>query len=144
MKPKTLTVYYAHPMALYDSPVERKDLRTLKKLGFKVVNPAKRELDTMEDYVNLACSCDLVAFRAFEDGKVGSGVFIEVAAAMKADIPVIELTPFLPGRVLTRNETRERMCLPPLRHPKTAPLRTVRDWLDDHQGDYEDQEWGNS
>ncbi len=141
MKPKTLTVYYAHPMALYDSPVERKDLRTLKKLGFKVVNPAKRELDTMEDYVNLACSCDLVAFRSFDDGKVGSGVFIEVMAAMKADIPVIELTPFLPGRVLTRNETRERMCLPPLRHPKTAPLRTIYEDIRDYD---ETHDWGNS
>lgn len=122
-----LTVYYAHPMALYGSPVEARDIKTLKRLGFKVLNPARRKLDTMDDYVKLAISCDLVAFRSFDDGKVGSGVFAEVMAAMKVGRPVIELTPYLPGRVLSRNETRERMGLPALRRPKTAPLRTIDD-----------------
>ena len=128
MKTKTLTVYYAHPMALYDTPIERRDIQALRLLGFTVVNPGALDpLDTMEQYVKLACSCDLVAFRAFEDGKIGSGMAIEIEGAEKAGLPVIELAPFLSGRVLSRNETRARMDLPPLRHPETAPLRTYDD-----------------
>lgn len=143
----SLIAYYAHPMALYDTAVERADIRTLRKLGFSVVNPGSRKpLATMEDYVKLACSCDLVAFRAFDDGKLGSGVAIEIEGARKAGLPVIELDPFLSGRVLTRNQTRERMDLPPLCCPEIAPLRTLRDDPDYMSGDQytHDQDWGAS
>jgi len=145
MKTTKLTVYYAHPMALYGTPVERDDLRLLKRLGFKVLNPAKRKLATMEAYIKLACSCDVVAFRAFQDGKIGSGVHAEVVAAVTAGIPIIEMPTFQSGRVLSRNETRERMGLPMLLYPKTAPLRTVREVLypDDLSPDeFGDQDWG--
>jgi len=91
MNTPKLTVYYAHPMALYGTPVETRDIKTLKRLGFRVLNPALKELPTMDDYIQLALSCDLVAFRAFDDGKVGSGVFAEVMAAMKAGRPTIEM-----------------------------------------------------
>jgi hypothetical protein len=123
------TVYYAHPMALYGSPVERKDLSTLRALGFKVINPALKEYATldMDGFVKLACSCDLVAFRAFEDGKIGSGVAKEIEGARTKGIPVMEMSGDLSRRVLNRNETRQRMCLPPLRHPETAPIRTFSD-----------------
>lgn len=145
---KTLTVYYAHPMALYRSPIEKKDLKTLRALGFKVLNPADTKYSTyqMDDFVKLATDCDLVAFRSFGDGKIGSGVALEVMAAMKVGKPIIEMTPFLPGRVLSRNETRERMCLPPLLYPDTAPIRTVREVLypDDLLPDeFGDQDWGD-
>ncbi len=142
--PTKLTVYYAHPMALYGSPVEKKDLKTLVALGFKIINPALPQYRDyqMDDFVNLARRSDVVAFRSFEDGKVGSGVYLEVMAAMQGGIPVIELTPFLPGRVLNRNETRQRMCLPPLRHPDTAPIRTVADW-DEYPDEYADMDFGD-
>ncbi len=143
--PIKLTVYYAHPMALYGSPVETRDLKVLKRLGFKVLNPALHRLDTMDEYVHLALSCDLVAFRSFEDGKVGSGMALEVEAATKVGRPVIEMAPCLTARVLTRNETRERMGLPMLMHPKTAPLRTIREVLypDDMSPDeFGDMDWG--
>lgn len=134
-----LKAYYAHPMALYRSPVEARDLKTLEALGFKVVNPADPKYSEyqMDEFVKLAVSCDLVAFRSFDDGKVGSGVALEVMAAKDADIPVVELSPFLFTRVLSRNETRRRMCLPPLRHPDTAPIT----FSDDEPLD---QDWGNS
>jgi len=144
---KTLTAYYAHPMALYRSPIEKRDLKTLSRLGFKVVNPAEAKYSTyqMDDFVKLAVSCDLIAFRSFEDGKIGSGMALEIDAAMKIGRPVIELTPFLPGRVLTRNETRDRMMLPPLLQPDTAPIRTFSDGYDTKYDDgYTDQDWGNS
>lgn len=130
------TAYYAHPMALYDSLTECGDIAILRTLGFKVVNPALPQYAdlSMDAYVKLACSCDLVAFRAFEDGKIGSGVAKEIAGAREAGVPVIELPGQLILRTLSRNETRQRMCLPPLRHPKTAPLRTVDDPIRSHLG----------
>lgn len=140
MKP---TAYYAHPIALYRSDIENRDLKTLRALGFKVINPALKKYSTLQmaDFVNLAVSCDLIAFRSFEDGKIGSGMWLEIKAAREAGKPVIELDSVLSlsGRVLTRNETRERMCLPPLRHPNTAPIRTViEDTDEDDKLTYED------
>ncbi len=38
---------------------------------------------TFEQFVALAASCDVVAFRAFPDGKIGSGTAQELAAARK-------------------------------------------------------------
>lgn len=140
MKTK-LKAYYAHPMALYGTETEKKDLQTLAALGFKVINPAERQYSTlqMDEFVALAVSCDLVAFRSFDDGKVGSGVFLEVMGAIKANKPVLELTPFLSGRVLSRNETRQRMGLGPLNHPDTAPIRT---WSDEDNDGYGPDDWG--
>ena len=34
-----MTVYYAHPMAIYGTPQEDRDIETLENLGFTVVNP---------------------------------------------------------------------------------------------------------
>lgn len=143
---KTLKAYYAHPIALHKSDIEKKDLKTLRALGFEVINPSLKKYSTlqMNDFVKLATSCDLVAFRSFDDGKVGSGMWLEIKAAKEAGIPVIELGSFLDNRVLTRNETRERMFLPPLKHPDTAPIRTVIERLTDEEAKYAEQDWGNS
>lgn len=149
---KPLKAYYAHPMALYGSPIEKRDIETLKRLGFQVINPAAEQYSTlqMEEYVALATSCDLIAFRSFPDGKIGSGMFLEVEMAQRVGRPVIEMAPFLSGRVLTRNETRERMLLPPLLRPDTAPIRTFSDDprlvspYPDGMSEYDGQDWGNS
>lgn len=136
MKDK-LTVYYAHPIALYASSIEYLDLSDLRKMGFKVINPALAKYRTLEmaDFVKLVCSCDVLAFRAFDDGKIGSGMALEIEAARAKDIPIIELSGcHYSGRYLSRNETRARMALPPLKHPKTAPFGTVDDGYFDADG----------
>lgn len=103
---KQSTVYYAHPIALYKTEVEREDITLLKKLGFKVLNPAEHPNLEMADYVKLAQSCDVFAFRAFQDGKIGSGVGLEIEGAKAKKIPVIELPWVTKKRTLSRNETR--------------------------------------
>lgn len=104
------TVYYAHPMAYYGSTIEAADIVNLESLGFEVVNPRNHPNLTMERYVELALSCHCVAFRSFRDGKIGSGVYKEVTAAMGRQIPVFELDPpLLDVRVLSRQETRQRI-----------------------------------
>lgn len=139
---KPLTVYYVHPMALYHSSIECLDLSDLRAMGFEVVNPALLKYRTyeMSDFVKLACSCDVLAFRAFDDGKIGSGMALEIEAARAKDIPIFEMPDSsLKGRYLSRNETRARMALPPLRCPDTAPIRTVSDGGD--FVDYSDPVW---
>ncbi len=34
-----MKIYYAHPMSLYGTLQEKRDIETLKALGFEVVNP---------------------------------------------------------------------------------------------------------
>lgn len=133
------TVYYAYPIALYGTEIERADIATLQSLGFKVLNPAQRPNLTMDRYIKLTCSCDMVAFRSFPDGKIGSGVGLELDGARKVGIPIIELSGALTHRYLTRNETRARMGLPKLCHPAIAPFGVYSD-----SDDYSDQDWGSS
>jgi uncharacterized small protein (DUF1192 family) len=40
-----MKVYYAHCMAIYDTPQERRDFNTLVLLGFEVVNPNSPEIN---------------------------------------------------------------------------------------------------
>lgn len=143
MKPKA---YYAHPIALRSSPIVAQDIKVLKCLGFHVVNPGDPCYSTlqMDGFVNLAKTCDVVAFRAFDDGKIGSGMALEISAAGVAGVPIIEMGAPHACRILTRNETRARMELPPLRHPDTAPLRTVIEELTGEDTGYADSDWGNS
>jgi hypothetical protein len=44
-----MRVYYAHCMAIYDTPQERRDLQTLALLGFEVVNPNSPEINARCD-----------------------------------------------------------------------------------------------
>ncbi len=145
------TVYYAHPMALYGTNTELSDLCILRELGFKVINPAEAKYQTlqMSEFVELARSADVVAFRSFPDGKVGSGMALELDGARGNGVPIIELDSVLEGRTLTRNQTRDRMGLPPLGYPNTAPIRTLSDndgydtkYDDGYLHEYHDQDWG--
>lgn len=61
----------------------------------------------MEVYLQLARDSDLVAFRAFQDGTIGAGVYKEVVAAIESGKPVIELPTITSKRVLTIEDTRE-------------------------------------
>jgi hypothetical protein len=106
-KRKKLRAYYAHHMALYNTPQEARDVEFLESLGFEVVNPnaapyAGREFN---DYLSLAADCDLVAFRALPDGSITCGVAQEI----KMGPPVIELPSGINRRTLTIQQTLETL-----------------------------------
>ena len=120
-----MKIYYAHPMFLYGTPQEKRDIETLKVLGFEVINPAdyeeefrsKRDISALETYdsrfnldpmsfwTDLACSCDALAFRAFPDGSIGAGIVEEIYSMRNK--PVVEIPSGIQKRSLTVNETRE-------------------------------------
>jgi hypothetical protein len=119
-----MKVYYAHCMALYDTPQEKRDVQTLKlDLGWDVLNPncpehrcgavqAREEAPhdphaSMLYFKPLVESCNLLAFRALPDGAIPAGVFMEIKWARDAGIPVIELPSGVRRRGLTREQTRE-------------------------------------
>lgn len=131
-----LRCYYAHCVAIYESPQEERDIDRLLTLGFDVINPnspyfgdrcaeikrifsvayAQDYLDAGEAIMDLVfkplfdgldSAMDLVAFRALPDGRIPSGVARELLWARLAGIPVIELPSNVSERGMTVDSTRE-------------------------------------
>lgn len=100
-----LKCYYAHTMLSYGSTIELKDVGTLEKLGFEVLNPNQEWVQkecklyaeehgkehTMDYFKKLIDQCDVIAFRANPDGNILSGISYEVKYAVEKDKMVIEL-----------------------------------------------------
>jgi hypothetical protein len=116
-----MKVYYGHCQAIYGSPQDKRDVETLTRLGFEVVNPSSPEHVEMADkmkatgkgervmdyFVSLVTGCDAVAFRALPDGAIPAGVAKEIERALGAGKPVIELPSCVLRRTLTVEQTRE-------------------------------------
>jgi hypothetical protein len=105
-----MKIYYAHPVSLYGTKQEARDIATLRALGFEVLNPNSPEhvehyaREGMCYFLDLALSCDAIAFRAFPTGEIGAGIAAEVDAVSAYGKPVIEL----PGNILARTATVDR------------------------------------
>jgi len=100
--------YYAHPINTYSTQQEVKDIALLESFGLEVVNPALflGFGGNMDSFVSLVQSCDCLAFRSFQDGKIGAGVAAEIDAMHG---PIFELNPATFNRRLTIRQTRQRL-----------------------------------
>ena len=113
---KIKKIYYAHPISLYDTPQEERDVATLKYLWpeASIYNPNSK-LDTakykehgFEWFLDRVSDCDLIVFRSFPDGRIGSGVWKEINwADIQCGIPVMEIPMLMESRCLTVDDTRE-------------------------------------
>ena len=91
-------LYYAHPMKLYGTPWERKELAQIRKRfpSPRIVNPASYEghpeklQDTVGFCLRLVEKCEVIVFRKFF-GKVTAGVGKEVNHALRLGKRVYEL-----------------------------------------------------
>jgi len=117
-----MKVYYAHSMHLYGAAQEFRDVELLEKLGFKVLNPNskkvqaavedwKREIrssgsNIMSVFVPFIKDCELLAFRAYMDGTIGSGVAYEIDVARQFGMPIIELPNLIPSRMRSYEDTK--------------------------------------
>jgi len=81
-KPK---IYYAHPIDLYFSEIETKDLMFLSQKGV-ITNPRDIKFPNMINYIYLVKEHDMVYYR----GKTW-GVAFEVLSALTFKIPVYSL-----------------------------------------------------
>lgn len=105
-------------MAYYGTTLEQLDIELLELMGFEVINPNHPHCKnfSMDDFVRWAASCDVLCFRAFlQDGKIGVGVVKEIDGAVKAGKPIFELPTINKERKLSRDETRARMNLKPIK-----------------------------
>lgn len=115
-----IRIYYAHCMAIYHTPQEARDVRTLMELGLNVVNPndsffeagvqqLKKEQpsDYMEYFKGIILTCEALAFRALPDGRIPAGVFKEIEWAREKGIPIFELPSGISTREMSVASTRE-------------------------------------
>lgn len=109
-------VYYAHPLSLYNTPQEDRDVATLQTLGFEVLNPnatvheAGYKAQGMDYFKAIISRCQVLAFRAFADGSIPAGIVKEIAFARDLGLPVIELPSAMMRRALSVDATRETLC----------------------------------
>lgn len=125
-------VYYAHPMSWYNTRGEREDISALTEPSTLVINPNsqlfQKEVDRLKanneghhvmevftDYI--IDKADIVAFRSFADGHVGSGVALEVFTAFihgkeiwQVSDDGVDKNPSLNwSKLLTVSETKRRV-----------------------------------
>lgn len=126
-----MKVYYAHFMGVYNTPQEERDIKTLKELGFEVVNPnqpeIQKEVEERLDYhrkhgsvnqdpymlmfddvfFSRVRKCEVFAFRALPDGRIPGGVAMELKQAQKNNKIIIELPCGTHARSMGKEDTRE-------------------------------------
>lgn len=109
-------IYYAHPISIYDTPQEERDLDLIKQLwpDAEIYNPNTKEdqlgykRDGFDWFLNRVEECQLVVFRAFPDGKIGAGVWSEINwGDVQCHIPIIEIPMLMESRKLSIDDTRE-------------------------------------
>lgn len=108
-----MKVYYAHCLAIYNTPQEKRDVSLLESLGFEVVNPNSEECsegykrEKMDFFKRFSKECDLIAFRATPHGRIPAGIAKEIEMFEQEQKPVIELPSQRVRRVMSVEETRE-------------------------------------
>ena len=108
-----MIIYYAHPISIYDTPQEQRDVATLEGLG-EVRNPNSKEDQEgyqkkgMDHFAGVVKSCDALAFRAFPDGSIPAGVAKEIGY-FDGRGPVFELPTATHERTLSVEATRQRL-----------------------------------
>lgn len=115
MPPRTIRrLYFAHPINVYDTPLETTLIRTIgahpQLSRFTLENPntkahsaayeARKTIseDAMSYFAEVVGKCAAVVFLAFPDGKIGGGVWYEILAADCIGLPLWEIFP--DGRIL--------------------------------------------
>jgi hypothetical protein len=117
-----MRIYYAHCIAIYNTHQEKRDLATLRALGFEIFNPNQPRIDQtvrdlkeakVENYMDvfkgLVSNCQAFAFRALPGGAIPAGVQKELDWAIEMGLPIIEL-PTLVGRKLSLDDTRQYLA----------------------------------
>ena len=116
-----LKCYYAHTMLSYGSTIEKKDIETLEKLGFEVLNPNQEWIQeevkqyieengrdkTMDYFKKLIDTCEVVAFRANPDGNILSGIAFELKYSAEKSKPIIELPSSMFDRMWDYPKTKQ-------------------------------------
>lgn len=93
---KKKTIYYAHPMGMYNSLFEKNQIKSIQTLypDFEIINPSEsihQGKSGMDYYLRLVQNVDLVIAEPFfhqNEYSLGAGVALEVDTAIFYKIPV--------------------------------------------------------
>jgi hypothetical protein len=103
-----MTIYYAHPMALYGSALEADDIARIETHLGSCLNPNTPPFKEavarikaaggkpMAPFVEAVQGSAGLAWRAFPDGTIGAGVRLEIDIALAAGKPVYRLPDMAP------------------------------------------------
>ncbi len=104
--------WYAHPVILFGSALQKADIAHIEAAGFEVINPDDDEkqmgyrAEGMAYFEKLVDACDVLFFRAFTDGSIGAGVVKEIRWAAEAGKPIFEMPRSIDRRELSVDDTR--------------------------------------
>jgi hypothetical protein len=107
-----MKIYYAHSVALYDTPQETRDIELLEALGFSVLNPNQLihsvgyQHAGMSYFESLLDLCGGLAFRGNPGGSVNAGIMYEIDYMQKSEKPIFELPSWVGRHQLSVGETR--------------------------------------
>lgn len=112
-----MKAYYARPISVDGTPQAVRDKELICAMGYEPY-PLGAELDeALEEYREIGMKafcfcvkrCDLLVFRAFPDGSIGSGVAKEIAWAVEFGIPVVEFPRQVERRTLSTKQTKDML-----------------------------------
>lgn len=112
-----MKIYFARPISLYGTKQDIRDIETLKTFGFEVIDPNTENLQEryntagMIVFEEVVAKCDCLAFRSFQDGKIGAGMVKEINIARQLNKPIIELPTITSHRELSVDDTRTYLQL---------------------------------
>jgi L-asparaginase/Glu-tRNA(Gln) amidotransferase subunit D len=109
-----MKAYYARPISIDNSPQFDRDQSLIRALGFEVSPTPEEKVAILAHYKEVGMqafrpsveSSDALVFRAFPDGSIGSGVAQEIAWALAAGLPVVEIPRQVERRSLNADQTR--------------------------------------
>jgi len=108
----TTILYYAHCMAIYGTPQEKRDIDLLESNNFGVYNPNSEFCQNgyseygMNFFRPIILACDGLVFRGNPDGSIPAGIAKEVAIAQEHRF-ILELPCGITRRTMSVEETRE-------------------------------------
>lgn len=107
-----MKAYYARPISLYGTPQEARDEAAILALGFVPIQIKKADYQAqgMDAFKPLVEDAKALFFRSFPDLSIGAGVAKEIAWAVAAGLPVVELPHVFERRVLSVDETRKMLA----------------------------------
>ena len=107
-------IYYAHPITIYNTPQEERDIDTITKIfpSQTIYNPSKDtksnegyKQNGMEYFLKIVDKCNILIFRGIPNNYIPAGVMSEINRAKQNNVLILELPSYF-NRELSVEDTR--------------------------------------
>lgn len=111
------TAYYARPISIDGTPQFDRDIKLIEMIGFVPTPSPEDKIEILKQYKIVGMEAfresvetsDILIFRAFPDGSIGTGVYKEIKWALDKNIPIIEIPRQIERRKLSVDDTRSML-----------------------------------